>query len=67
MADELKPDMIIWTGDNIAHDIWHQNETYQPVPTEIATKFIKKYLPGVPLFPVFGKADEIHIGYKYLK
>lgn len=22
VANEIKPDVIIWTGDNIAHDIW---------------------------------------------
>lgn len=53
MAD-LKPDIILWTGDNISHDVWHQNITNQTKPTKYLTNLFKKHLKNVPLYPIFG-------------
>lgn len=46
--------MIFWTGDNIAHDIWHQNADNQTVNTYQATQEIIKYFPKTPIYPMFG-------------
>ncbi|EGR28035.1 ser thr protein phosphatase family protein, putative [Ichthyophthirius multifiliis] len=34
---------IIWTGDNISHDVWHQNKTNQTLPQNEITNLIKTY------------------------
>ena len=57
ISEEIKPDVIIWTGDNTAHDVWHQNSSTQTVPTKFATEYIKEFLPNVPLFPIFGNHE----------
>lgn len=46
--------MIIWTGDNIAHDIWHQYADNQTLSTLDATQEILKYFPKTPIYPMFG-------------
>jgi len=47
--------MIIWTGDNVAHDIWDQSMETQTEPTYDITKEIMKYFPNTPVYPMFGK------------
>jgi sphingomyelin phosphodiesterase len=50
-------DMIIWTGDNIAHDIWHQSQANQTLSTHEITKEIFKYFPDTPVYPMFGNHE----------
>ena len=54
ISENVDPEMIIWTGDNIAHDIQNQNQSYQYIPTKIDTELIKKYLPRSTLYPING-------------
>ena len=49
--------MIIWTGDNIAHDIWHQSIETQTVNTYDITQEIMKYFPNTPVYPMFGNHE----------
>jgi len=50
-------DMIIWTGDNIAHDIWHQAQANQTLSTAGITEEILKYFPETPVYPMFGNHE----------
>lgn len=46
--------MIIWTGDNVSHDIWQQNEENQTQNTYDATQDLIKYFPDTHIYPMFG-------------
>lgn len=50
-------DMIIWTGDNIAHDIWHQSQSNQTLSTSDITEEILNYFPDTPVYPMFGNHE----------
>ena len=57
-ANNLNPDLIIWTGDNAEHDNWNstQEEVY------VATKAIKNAIDEVfqhriPVYPVIGNHE----------
>jgi len=54
-ASNFDIDMIIWTGDNIAHDIWQQSAENQTLPTYDITQDILKYFPDTFVYPMFGK------------
>ena len=47
-------DMIIWTGDNTAHDIWKQSEAYNLNHTTIISNRFKDVFPGIPVLPTIG-------------
>ena len=47
--------MVLWTGDNISHDVWNQNVENQTVNTYDATQDMLKYLPNTTVYPMFGK------------
>ena len=49
--------MIVWTGDNIAHDIWHQTQENQTLNTYDLTEEILNYFPDVPAYPMFGNHE----------
>lgn len=46
-------DFIVWTGDNVPHDIWMQSQEYQVKYIKTATDLIKKYF-DVPVYPTLG-------------
>jgi len=50
-------DMIMWTGDNISHDVWHQSIANQTVNTFDATEEIIKYFPNTTVYPMFGNHE----------
>jgi len=50
-------DMIVWTGDNIAHDIWHQTQANQTLNTYDLTEEILNFFPDVPAYPMFGNHE----------
>jgi sphingomyelin phosphodiesterase len=37
---EIKPDMVLWTGDNPPHDVWDQSPIYQTNATEEIAKIL---------------------------
>ena len=47
--------MILWTGDNIAHDNWNQTKNTQTINTYDATEDLLKYFPNTQIYPMFGK------------
>jgi len=66
VADFVKPELIIWTGDTANQDMWeHKNET-QLIPTKIVTEYFTKYLPNSIIIPIFGNHDVFPNGnYKF--
>jgi len=57
IADNFEIDMIMWTGDNIAHDIWNQNVGNQTKNTYEATQSVLKYFPNASIYPMFGNHE----------
>lgn len=57
ISESVKPEVVIWTGDNVAHDIWKQNTSFQAIPTKIATRTLQKLLPNVTIYPIFGNHE----------
>lgn len=59
MAEEIKPDMMFWTGDNSPHDIWYNNEVQCTDYTITVTEMIQKAFDGldVAVFPIQGNHD----------
>lgn len=50
------PDIIIWTGDNVAHDV--ETTPYAAVkPTILITEFIKTNFPNAVVFPIQGNHE----------
>jgi sphingomyelin phosphodiesterase len=47
LLDSLKDeplDLVLWTGDNTAHDIWQQSQSYNLNFTTLLTELMKKKL-----------------------
>ena len=60
-AYEIKPDFIIWTGDNAPHDTWKskkvgQDDTYQ-VTEIIRDSLDKKFQHKIPIDPILGNHE----------
>jgi sphingomyelin phosphodiesterase len=49
--------MILWLGDNNAHDIWQQDEEHQVDNTYDATQKIMQYFPNAAVYPMFGNHE----------
>lgn len=51
-----EPDFIIWTGDNVAHDV--EKTPFDAVnPTLLITDFIKEQFPNAVVFPIQGNHE----------
>lgn len=51
-----EPDFVIWTGDNVAHDV--EKTPYDAVrPTLMITDFIKENFPNTVVFPIHGNHE----------
>ena len=57
IADNINPDLVLWTGDNISHDIWHQTIENQTLNTYDITTAMQSYWPNVSLYPMFGNHE----------
>jgi sphingomyelin phosphodiesterase len=44
------PDLVLWTGDNVSHDIWNQTVHKNTEATILITEFIKTHWPEIPVF-----------------
>ena len=52
-----KPDLIFWTGDNIAHDIWNQTAHKNADYTIQMTDWMFEHWPEIPVFAVPGNHE----------
>jgi sphingomyelin phosphodiesterase len=50
-------DMILWTGDNIQHNIWEQKQETQLDNTIDLTQDILTYFPDTYVYPMFGNHE----------
>lgn len=59
IAKEVKPDVLIWTGDNAPHSIWETNVEEVLDATKNVTEMIKRAFKGqkVTIIPVQGNHD----------
>ena len=57
IADNLNPHLILWTGDNISHDVWHQSIDTQTLNTYDITTAMQFYWPEVTMYPMFGNHE----------
>lgn len=59
VAQEVKPDMLFWTGDNSAHNIWENTEQEVTRYTEVVTNIIKDAVEGqdITVVPILGNHD----------
>ena len=57
MNESIKPDLVIWTGDNVAHDIWNQTVHKNAESTILITEFIKTHWPEMPVFVTPGNHE----------
>ena len=49
MDNQTMPDLVMWTGDNVAHDIWNQTIHKNTEATIKVTEFIKTHWPEMPI------------------
>lgn len=54
---DATPDLVFWTGDNIAHDIWNQTAYKNADYTIQITNWIKKHWGEIPVFPAPGNHE----------
>jgi sphingomyelin phosphodiesterase len=54
---EKGPDLVFWTGDNIAHDIWNQTAHKNSDYTIQITKWIKQHWGDIPVFATPGNHE----------
>ncbi|XP_043928971.1 sphingomyelin phosphodiesterase [Protopterus annectens] len=50
-------DMLYWTGDIPAHNIWQQTRADQVLALTTITNLIKKYLGHIPVYPAIGNHE----------
>ncbi len=61
----INPDFIIWTGDNTAHDIWAQSQSYNINFTTILTQKLKS-ITNATIIPAMGNHESYPVNvYEY--
>lgn len=55
-VNKQKPDLIIWTGDNTAHDIWAQSQSYNINFTTVLTNKLKN-ATNTTVIPAMGNHE----------
>jgi Calcineurin-like phosphoesterase len=63
---DIKPDFIIWTGDNSPHIVWSDTEDEVIESTVNITKMLKQQFDGhkVTMVPIHGNHDTWPINYQ---
>lgn len=59
IKEEIKPDMVVWTGDNSAHNVWDNTNEEVIEYTKNITDTIKGIFEGtdITVFPIQGNHD----------
>ena len=59
ISDEIRPDIVFWTGDNSSHDIWRNTSDESIDYSMLATDMIKEAFKGqdVAIYPSLGNHD----------
>ena len=54
MSENFDFSFILWTGDNIDHEVWAQSQDTQLNPTDNATAYLQQFFPNTTIYPMFG-------------
>ena len=59
VGEEVQPDMVFWTGDNTAHNVWSNTADETTMYTITATTMIRQAVKnsGLTIFPIHGNHD----------
>ena len=59
IVNTVKPDLIFWTGDNSAHDLWRNTAEEAAGYTSTTTRMLFEALEGadITVIPVLGNHD----------
>ena len=59
IKSEVKPDLIFWTGDNSAHNVWNNNNDEVTTATVNLTRMIQEHFDdtNVSVYPIHGNHD----------
>lgn len=57
LIEDLQPDLILWTGDSVSHDMQHMTEEDIILSIQTLTDLIKEFFPDVPLIASLGNHD----------
>ena len=57
IREEIKPDLIAWTGDVPPHDMWNYNLDYVKKYQGVMTDFFKANFSDFSLYPLEGNHD----------
>ena len=52
-----RPDFILYTGDDPAHDVWHQNRTTNLAAIAWVSAVLLRYFPDIPVFSAVGNHE----------
>ena len=50
-------DFMLWTGDNVSHDVWHQSSDRNLNGSKVITDILKQNLPNLTIFPSIGNHE----------
>jgi sphingomyelin phosphodiesterase len=50
-------DLVIWTGDNVPHDVWNTTEQINLRHNQAVTDFVKAAFNGKKVFPCLGNHE----------
>ena len=57
VRDEIKPDVVFWTGDVPPHDMWNYNTEYVQTYQQNLTDYMKEYFSEFSVYPLEGNHD----------
>ena len=59
VTDEIKPDILFWTGDNTAHNVWDNTADETVLYTVTVTNMIQMAFKdqGITVMPIHGNHD----------
>ena len=59
ITDELKPDIVFWTGDNTAHNVWDNTADETAIYTITVTNMMKQAFKNsnITVLPIQGNHD----------
>ena len=57
ISDNIDPDLIFWTGDIPAHDVWDQSRDDQLHRINVTANVISQYFPNTKVYPCLGNHE----------
>lgn len=57
IRDNIKPDIVFWTGDIPAHDVWDQPREKQLHHIHLTADLVSQYLPNTLVLPSLGNHE----------